>query len=149
MGENEALRSVYRLVAKRELAASVAAWRIARHEAPLLQGAVRLALYEAIVDSLSALLTEVAEHGRQNRALWGIEQEEVDVKSLNSECDEAWAEVTRLRASGVSSAELIKPYVGSWMDPIGSRDWLNQTRLGVRRRQDPAWLDRVDRLARG
>lgn len=149
MPAEETLKSVYGLIAKRDLASSVAAWQIAKPVAAAAQGAVQLALYEAIADSLSALLTEIAEHGAHNRALWGIAPGDIDVVSLNQECEQAWAAITSLRSRGLSSGPLIKPYVGSWMDPIGSREWLNQMRLGVRHRQEPGWLDRVARSARG
>jgi hypothetical protein len=148
MPAEEILKSVYGMIAKRDLASSVAAWQSAKPVAAEAEGAVQLALYEAIADSLSALLTEIAEHGAQNRALWGIAASDVDVWALNEECEQAWAAISRLRSGGLSSGPLIKPYVGSWMDPIGSRDWLNQMRLGVRHRKEPGWLDRAARLAR-
>lgn len=149
MSPDEALHQVFALLAKRELAASTAAWRIAREAAAQAEGAPRLALHEAVAESLSALLTEIAEHGLRNQALWGIAPAQIDVQRMSDECAAAWSEVKRLRAAGVSSQALVGPYVGNWMDPIGSRAWLERMRLGVPYQQRPGWIRRVSKLLRG
>jgi hypothetical protein len=119
------------------------AYRVAKEAVAKAEGPEQLALYEAITNSLDDFLTELAEHGLQNRAMWGIDPADIDIAAMQAECAQAWEQVKRLRAAGVTSRALIDPYVGSWMDPIGSRDWLSRMRMGVPHRNDPAWIARV------
>lgn len=149
MNTVDPVHAVYSLLAKRELAASMEARRLARAAIPDAHGPVLLALQEAITDVLNGLLMELGEHGMANAALSGLEPGDIDVQALADECAAAWQEVKRLRESGLSSNELTRPYVGSWMDPIGSPDWLNRMRLGIPRRKDPKWVARVSRRLTG
>jgi hypothetical protein len=143
MDSFEAVMQVYTLVARREIGASMQAYKIAKSAIPFAQGSALLALYEAITDSLDSFLTELGEHGIQNRWMWGGELSEIDVEEMVGECAVAWQEVKRLRAAGVTSNALTKQYVGDWMDPMGSRDWLNKMRLSVPHHQDPEWITRI------
>ncbi|MCY1046343.1 hypothetical protein OV208_33875 [Corallococcus sp. bb12-1] len=147
----EAVKRVYALIAEREIATSMRACALAQASLEGARGNELLALQEAIVDSLAAMLSELGEHGLQNQALW--EQAvpgnggDVDVAGMARDCAAAWQEVTRLRAAGFESQALISPYVGGWMDPIGSPDWLDRLRRGVARR-DAKWVDRITRMLR-
>ncbi len=149
MSTSDPLHAVYSLLAKRDLSASMEALKLARAAIPDAQGPALLALQEAVTDALSGLLMDLGEHGLASAALSGLNPTDIDVQALADECAAAWQEVKRLRDSGLSSSELIRPYVGSWMDPIGSPDWLNRMRLGVPRRKDPKWVDRVSRRLAG
>jgi hypothetical protein len=149
MTRDDPVDTVYGLLAQRSLAASVAAWRIARAAISEAQDARLLALHEAITDALSALLIEIAEHALQNQASWGIAPDEVDVEALSNECHASWNEVKRLRGAGLTSEALTSAYVGGWMTPIGSRDWLDRMRLGVPHRHQRDWIERARRIVRG
>lgn len=143
MNSRETVSRVYALIAEREHASSMKAYRIAKEAVGEAEGAEQLALYEAITNSLNDFLTELGEHGLQNRAMWGLDPSEIDVAAMQAECSHAWEQVKRLRAAGVTSRSLIDPYVGSWMDPIGSRDWIGRMRMGIPYRNDPKWIARV------
>jgi len=135
---------VYSLVAMRDLRASLRAYLAARESLPTAEGVELLALHEATVDSLDALLTELGEHGLEPDLI------PLDLDAWVAACAASWREVERLRASGLSSAALIDPWVGQWMDPIGSRDWLKRMRLSVSHHQEPQWLaSMAARLAPG
>lgn len=149
MSTVDPVNAVYTLLARRDLTASMEAHKLARAAIPGAQGPALLALQEAITDALSSLLVELGEHGLSSAALSGMEPTDFDVQALAEECAAAWQEVKRLRDSGLSSSELVRPYVGNWMDPIGSPDWLQRMRLGVPRRKDPKWVARVARRLTG
>ncbi|MCC7108870.1 MAG: hypothetical protein IT382_06255 [Deltaproteobacteria bacterium] len=149
MNAVDPLHAVYSLLAKRDLAASMQSCKLARAAIPRAEGATLLALQEAVTDALNSLLMELGEHGLVNVAQSGLNPADIDVQALADECAAAWQEVKRLRDSGLSSSELIRPYVGNWMDPIGSPDWLNRMRLGIPRRKDPKWVARVSRRLAG
>jgi hypothetical protein len=141
------VEAVYTLLAQREFGAAMKAVELAKSAVPEAEGSALLALHEAIVHALDEFLTELGEHGVQNQSLWGIELADVDVPKMVAECAAAWGEVTRLRADGVTSDTLTRPFVGVWMVPVGGREWMNEMRLGVQHRQDPTWSVRVsDRL---
>ena len=139
----KSVRQVYALVAHRSLENSWEAYRVAKRVLPVTEGACRLALLEAIADTLSNFLTELAENGRQNQELWGIKLENVDVAGWVAECEEVLQEIKQLRSAGISSSELIKPYVNDWVFPIGSRDWFYQRRQGLAHMQEEDWISRV------
>ncbi|NNC01499.1 hypothetical protein HJC10_01330 [Corallococcus exiguus] len=147
----ESVERVYALIAEREIAASMRACALARASLEGAQGNALLALQEAIVYSLNAMLAELGEHGLQNQALWEGAVPgnggDVDVAGMTRDCAAAWQEVLRLRAAGCESQALVSPYVGGWMDPIGSPDWLDRMRRGVARR-DAKWVDRLTRSLR-
>lgn len=149
MDSTESVNATYALLAKRDLAASMAAYRTARGAIATAQGPALLALQEAVTETLSSLLKEVGEHGLQNQSLWGFALADLDIQALADECAAAWHEVLRLRGMGITSAALIDSYVGSWMDPVGSPDWLRRMALGVPRRQDPKWVARIRRNIAG
>jgi hypothetical protein len=146
MDKNNSVDAVYALLARRDLISSWSAYCLAKTAIPDAEGATLLALHEAAADVLCAFLSELGEHGLQNQALWGVEPHEFDVQVLVDECASAWREVRRLRDAGVTSRALIDRYVGGWMCPIGSRDWLNRMRLGVSHRTDPGWVAHVRKL---
>ncbi|RYZ43559.1 MAG: hypothetical protein EOO71_03105 [Myxococcaceae bacterium] len=145
----EAVQRVYALIAEREIASSMQACVLAQASLEGARGNELLALQEAIVDSLDAMLIELGEHGLQNQALWEqtVTGGDLDVAGMGRDCATAWQEVTRLRAAGFESQALTSPYVGGWMDPIGSRDWQNKMRLAVAHR-DAKWVDRITRMLR-
>lgn len=143
MDSAESVNATYALLAKRDLAAAMAAYRTARGAIATAQGPALLALQEAVTEALSSFLKELGEHGLQNQALWGLPLADLDIQALADECASAWQEVLRLRGTGITSAALVDPYVGNWMDPIGSPDWLGRMALGVPRRQDPKWVARI------
>jgi len=130
---------VYSLIARRDLRHSFRAYLAAKRGLPSVEGAELLALHQGVVDSLDALLTELGEHGLEPHLVPGP----IDVQAWVTECAASWKEVERLDASGLSSEPLVASYVGSWMVPIGSRDWFKQMRLGVRHHQDPTWIERM------
>ena len=139
---------VYELVAKRSLAALLPAYAMAKQALSTAEGNERLALHEAIVDSLGNLLRELGEHGLQNLRLHGIESSEIDVRKWVDECAASLQEVQRMRESGVTSASLIEGYMAGRLMPIGSVEWLNRNQLGVSNRDD-AWVAKlVKRLKR-
>jgi hypothetical protein len=131
------VEEVYALIARRDLRDGFRAFVAAKQALPAVEGAELLALHEAIVDSLDALLTELGEHGLEADLL------PLDLSAWVTRCAASWREVERLRASGLSSEALIAPWVGGWMDPIGSRDWVKRMRLSVKHHQDPEWLARM------
>jgi hypothetical protein len=139
---------VYELVAKRSLAALLPAYDMAKQSLSTAEGNERLALHEAIVDSLGNLLRELGEHGLQNLRLHGIESSEIDVRKWVDECAASLQEVQRMRESGVTSAPLIERYMAGRLMPIGSVEWLNRNQLGASNRDD-AWVAKlVKRLKR-
>jgi hypothetical protein len=139
---------VFSLVAKRDLFVMLRIHEIAKPALATADGNELLALHEAIVHSLDALLTELAEHGLQNQALIGIDRQQIDLPRWAEECETSWEHVKQLRSLGFVSGPLIDRYVGDWMFPIGSTDWLNQMRRSAVHR-DAAWVARIMRnLAR-
>jgi hypothetical protein len=134
---------VYKLVAKRNLAVKFKIYELASQALVKAAGTELLALHEAIVDSLEVLLLELGEHGLQNQALLGIDVAQIDVRKWAQLCAQSWDEVKRLRSIGLTSRPLIDPYVGGWMDPIGSVDWLERMKRGVARHLDATWINRV------
>jgi acyl-CoA reductase-like NAD-dependent aldehyde dehydrogenase len=143
MDGNDPVHATYSLMAKRETASSMAACRIARDAIPSANGVQRLALLEAVTDAISNLLRDIGDHRLQNQALWGVKLADLDIQALADECAAAWEQVLRLRGEGLNSEALIRPYVGNWMDPIGSPDWLSRMARGVPRRQEPKWIARM------
>jgi hypothetical protein len=138
-----AVDQVYSMLAKRTLAASLQAREMARAALPDAQGSELLALHEAIADSLDMLLGDLAEHGRQNERLFGIDLSKIDVQAWVDEYATSWEEVKRLRERGVNSKALVGAYMADRIIPIGSRDWLNRMRLSVAFHRDPAWVTQV------
>jgi hypothetical protein len=134
---------VYRLVAKRNLAVKWQIYELASQGLVKAAGAELLALHEAIVDSLEMLLLDLGEHGLQNEALLGIKVTQIDVRKWVELCAHSWEEVKRLRGTGLDSGSLIAPYVGDWMDPIGSANWLARMNLGVAHQSDAVWINRI------
>jgi len=112
------------------------------------QGAELLALHEAIVEVLTEFLSEIGEHHLQNQALWGISSSEVNIQIMVNEATESWQIAQRLRSEGLSSAELVGPYVKAMYFPIGSRDWLKKVKLTLRHQQDEAWIQRISEIIR-
>lgn len=140
---DDALHAAYTLLARRDLGVRLEAVRLARAAIPSAEGATLLALHEAVVEGLDSVLVDLGEHGRHSAALSRTDPAAIDVQRLAGECLAAWTEVRRLRDAGLSSAERVGPYVGHWMDPVGSPAWLGRMRLGVPRRADPRWVARV------
>lgn len=140
---------VYRLLAKRDLAANLEAWVLARRAMDEASGSALLALHEARLHALRGFLLDVGEHGVQNEALWGISAAMVDVQAMVDECVASWAQIKQLRAQGVESRELTRFYEIDAYFPIGSRDWLNQMTFAARNMADPKWIARMAAKLRG
>ncbi|MFB5757294.1 hypothetical protein [Leptospira interrogans] len=140
-----AVDSVYKLLAKRDLRDLVTAYRLAKEALNKAEDIALLALHEALVFSLEGLLTELGEHGLLNGALFGIDPDQINLRQWLEECIASFKEVKRLRNTGLTSSSLIDPYVGNWMFPIGSRDWLNQMKLVLENCQNTNWIERVTR----
>lgn len=145
----DAIRAAYTMLARRDLCEALPACQAARAGLPHAQGAELLALNEAITHALSSVLIDLGEHGLASAVLCGADPTIPDVQAMADECAAAWQQVRRLREAGVSSGELVGPYVSDWMDPIGSSDWLNRMRLGVPRRQQAKWTARVQQRLAG
>lgn len=139
----DVVNNVYSLIGKRDVALSIQAWKLARQSLEASKGEVRLALYEAITDILNNLLMDLGEHGIKGAAFAALDSSSIDVRSMVEECVGAWEEVKRLHEAGVSSQNLVGPYVGTWLSPIGSSDWMNRMRLGIPRRKDEKWILRI------
>jgi hypothetical protein len=139
-----AVDEVLTLIARRDFPSALAARRAARVALGQATGAELLTLYEAITHTLKDLLSELGEHGRQNEALlgFGLDIGWLDVQAIVDELVAAWREVERLRADGLTSKPFIDRYLSDWRFPIGSPDWLKQTRLAIAHR-DSEWVHRV------
>ena len=148
MRPSSSLGTVYSLLAKRDLDASIRAYKAAKSMISNSQGAELLALHEAIVEVLTEFLSEIGEHHLQNQALWGISSSEVNIQIMVNEATESWQIAQRLRSEGLSSAELVGPYVKAMYFPIGSRDWLKKVKLTLRHQQDEAWIQRISEIVR-
>lgn len=136
---------VFLLVAKRDLSVMRQVCDLAKPALTRTVGNELLALHEAIVDSLDALLTDLGEHGLQNQPLSGIDPKQINIREWVDDCVASWKQVEHLRSAGATSSSLINPYVGNWMYPIGSEEWLRQMRRSVAHHSDPTWIDRVSR----
>ncbi|EMI65788.1 hypothetical protein Q2295_07815 [Leptospira interrogans] len=77
--------------------------------------------------------------------MFGIDPDQINLRQWLEECIASFKEVKRLRNTGLTSSSLIDPYVGNWMFPIGSRDWLNQMKLVLENCQNTNWIERVTR----
>jgi hypothetical protein len=139
-----AMEQVYALLARRRLNDYLPAYKIAREAVANAEGDVLLALHEAIVQSLDKLLSDLGEHGALNLRLVGLPASDIDVQAWNDECTASWKHAQELRAAGRDSRALVAPFVAEQIYPIGSRDWLTGMRLGVKHRQQPDWVDRLN-----
>lgn len=133
--------AVYELLSQRSVAADLRAFAIASTDLAQAEGGALLALHQAILHVLDGLLSELGEHGLAN--LEGVELPGLSVAAMVDHCARASKAIDQLRAAGVESESLISSWVGSWMVPIGSRDWLAQTRLGLSHHQAPDWVSRI------
>ena len=135
---------VLALIAQRDFPSAIAARRAARSALGQATAVELLTLYEAITHTLGDLLSELGEHGRQNEALlgFGLDIGWLDVQAIVDEQVAAWREVERLRSDGLTSKAVVDRYLSDWMSPIGSPDWLNQTRRAIAHR-DAEWVRRI------
>lgn len=143
MAEAAVVAEVYALLAEREYASGFRAYHTAKAALAEAQGSALLALLEAIAHVLDDFLTELAEHGVQNQALWRIDTTAIDVAAMTDECAQVFRQAKVLRASGVSTHPSVAAYVGSWISPIGSRAWESSLRLAVAHRSEPGWVERI------
>lgn len=147
MDTNTPVDAVYRLLAQRDLAANLKACELARNALPESDGPALLALHQALTHAISDLLMDLGESGPRNLALWDVDPATIDVQAMSDECATSWAEVKRLRNSGVDSRALIDHYEINEYAPIGSREWMSRMGLGVPHRHDPEWIaDTIEKL---
>jgi hypothetical protein len=134
------VQSVYALLKKRDMDASLRGYQVAVDALPYAKGAASLALNEAVVQTLSNLFDELGEHGLKNQALWRTDLSSLNIQALSEQCLVAWQEVERLRNAGIKSEPLIHSYISDWILPIGSLDWIKAMRLAIKHYQSPEWL---------
>ncbi|MFH1807263.1 MAG: hypothetical protein ABIJ09_00860 [Pseudomonadota bacterium] len=137
----QAIGEVYTMLLGDHLPKKVASYQLGKAVLENAEDDIqRLALLEANVHFLDVFLSDVAEHGHENLALWGVEKGALP--AMVTELQINLKHVEKMKSIGKNSRSITGAYVRDMVIPIGSREWLQTVKLGVKN-MDDTWKSMV------